>query len=658
MVRAGRPCRGADRRWLIAAVSLLCVAGLLAALPAAVPTAASQTVAAEPPPAKVGVPAYFWDTALWTRVLESGPATSDVVVSIDSGPGTARDEMWRDRRERIGLSGQKAIGFVPYAIAGTPQAAAAITGATASWFSWYDVDGIYLDGTPADCATIATVASVIATIRSQKPGARIVINSYTTPPTCIADLADAVVAFTGSATDFASWTPPTWIANRSASSIWMQIHSVPAAQIVAVSTLARTRNAGIVTVTTAGNGTYPWTTLPSATEWPQVVSAASGTSYTPISLAPPIVSAQTIASVNYFADTAAWARSRSLGAQARHVIVNPASGPGTDAVASVMTEVNAARAAGQQPLGYVHTLWGNRPVAEIIADATKYKTWYGITGVFLDEGAADCAHASHYQSITDQLRGAGFTAIVSNPGVSVPECYAFLDAIVTFEGSRSSYSTWEPLAWTRRYPASKFWHLVFDVSQSQLGQTVGAAKTKWTGTVFMTDDSIADGNPWDEYPSTPYLDTLLSSTSGLTRTPAPSAGGSGQAPVRGPAPAAAGSPTTTTVAPTPSPPDTTVAPAPPPPPAFIPVGETSGSTPSPVSSGSTATTAAPTASTPPTSTPPAALPAVAVPERLPAPSAPRVLGVQIAAAPVPGKMRTNKVLAVVRKAAATAPRVR
>jgi hypothetical protein len=319
------------------------------------------------------------------------------------------------------------------------------------------------------------------------------------------------------------------------------VYGVAPGDLATVATQARERNAAVVTITTAGTVGYPWSTLPEPAEWGQVLTAVTGTPFAPVPIAPPIVRTQQIASVNYFDDAAAWARSRALGPTARYVIVNPASGPGPVPIPQVATEVDAARAVGQQPLGYVHTLWGARSPAQVLDDARLYRSRYGIGAVFLDEAAHTCDAAPYYAALAATLRADGFTTIVLNPGQAVPECYAFADGIVTFEGSRADYPAWQPMAWMQRYPAERFWHLVNDVPAASIGAVVGASKTKWAGVVFTTDDAIGDGNPWDEYPQTPYLDAVRASVVAAPRTEAPSAGGSAP-PGRSPAPRSAALP--------------------------------------------------------------------------------------------------------------------
>jgi hypothetical protein len=515
-----------------------------------VPALVARADVGSAPPARAGVIGAFWDDALWDRVASGGAAVADTVMSIDSGPGGSADAGWLDRRERLRNAGQKALGFVSWASGGVARNPAAIAAEAATWRAWYGVDGYYLDGTPFTCDTAAAFASTVAGLRAAHPGARIVANSYTTPPACIADSVDTVVAFSGPASAFASWSPEAWTVGQPASRFWIQVWSVAPGDLTLTAQLARSRNAGTVTVTSAGSSGYPWASMAGPEEWTTVLTAVTGAPFTPARVGPPPVTSQQLASVNYFSVPAMWTRSRSLGTANRFVLVNPDSGPGAVRETWVQIEVDAARAAGQTPLGYVHTLWGARPSAQVLADARSYRTRYGITGVFLDESADTCTTAAWYQSVTQQLRSEGFDVVALNPGRPVPECYSFADGIVVYEGSLAGYASLRPQAWMQRVPASKFWHLLYEVPQSSIAQAVATSRSKWAGVLWFTDDSLTagDANPWSDYPSTAYLSELRSAAVATLRSAAPSAGGAAGAP-RAPAPGAP-NPSTIPVAPT------------------------------------------------------------------------------------------------------------
>jgi hypothetical protein len=118
------------------------------------------------------------------------------------------------------------------------------------------------------------------------------------------------------------------------------------------------------------------------------------------------------------------------------LVVNPASGPGAAPDAEYRRAISAAQGAGTRVLGYVPTAWGRRAAADVEADIDRYRAWYGVEGVFLDEAAADEGHLAYYRALADHARG----MVVLNPGVVPARGYFDIaDVVVTFEGALAEY---------------------------------------------------------------------------------------------------------------------------------------------------------------------------------------------------------------------------
>src|SRR5205085_1749312 len=110
------------------------------------------------------------DLGGWTRVFGAGSSASVVVINPDSGVGQQQYEHWVDVRARARVAGQKAIGYV-YTNGGA-RPPAAVAAEVQQYLAWYDVDGIFLDGTPGDCSGGATYVSTLATqIRNARANA-------------------------------------------------------------------------------------------------------------------------------------------------------------------------------------------------------------------------------------------------------------------------------------------------------------------------------------------------------------------------------------------------------------------------------------------------------------------------------------------------------
>lgn len=214
----------------------------------------------------------------------------------------------------------------------------------------------------------------------------------------------------------------------------------------------------------------------------------------------------------YFSSATAWNR---MAAAARRVpliaILNPNSGPGSQASTSYQKSVNSLRSAGGQAVGYVSTRYAARPTAEAEADVAAYYQWYALDGIFLDEmtNASDEPVLSYYASLTQRIHTQHpGSLVIANPGTQLPEVYRLrntADLWVTFE-SDQGYPAYRPDAWVAKYPAKQFAHLVYAIPAAQtMTNDVRLACERRAGWIYVTDDSGA--NPWDTLPT--YWDALV-----------------------------------------------------------------------------------------------------------------------------------------------------
>eukprot|EP00775_Hariotina_reticulata_P000268 gene268-474_t len=105
-------------------------------------------------------------------------------------------------------------------------------------------------------------------------------------------------------------------------------------------------------------------------------------------------------------------------------VINPASGPGTAVDANYLQTVNQLKVAKVLLLGYVYTKYGARSEADVKADIDRWRTLYGLTNIFLDEGSSSCDQLAYYQGIVAYIKSATPTAMVAlNWGVDGSECY-------------------------------------------------------------------------------------------------------------------------------------------------------------------------------------------------------------------------------------------
>ncbi len=192
-------------------------------------------------------------------------------------------------------------------------------------------------------------------------------------------------------------------------------------------------------------------------------------------------------------------------------IMNPGNGPGSASNSDYAAAVDELRAAGGRVIGYVYTCYGvnhctpevppTRSSSEVLADAQKYASWYGVDGVFLDEMATQPAALPFYQAVSDGLRAAhpGWQ-IVGNPGVApAPGYTALANTLMSFEGSYADFVNGSFLGGLTDAAATGA--IVHDVATvAQMQQVMGLARQHGLGAIYVTDGTIASGNPYLHLP--------------------------------------------------------------------------------------------------------------------------------------------------------------
>ena len=202
----------------------------------------------------------------------------------------------------------------------------------------------------------------------------------------------------------------------------------------------------------------------------------------------------------YFHPAVAEAHWRALadaGQAVRAVVFNVDGGPG---VVPELELTAVARRISVPLLGYVDCGFGDRPVDDVAADIVRYQAWYPTTGIFLDRVGSDRRHLTRCADVVTLARRHGATNVVLNHGVHPDPAYAAIaDALVTFEGPATAYSLVTPPEWVHRWPAEKFWHLVYDTPAGEVDDVLRRADVNHVGTLYITDRTGA--NPWDGLPT-------------------------------------------------------------------------------------------------------------------------------------------------------------
>jgi hypothetical protein len=197
---------------------------------------------------------------------------------------------------------------------------------------------------------------------------------------------------------------------------------------------------------------------------------------------------------------AAWTQVTSAAPTVALLVANTNSGPGASAQTEYTKAIATAHGAGQAIVGYVHTSYGSRPLAQVEAEVDSWYAFYpAIDGIFVDEGSSDTSTiALYYQPLHDYVKAkpSGPRTVIINPGTLVAEAFmATADVVVTFEDTYANYTngTYPPNPWwVATYPRWRFWHLVLSATTTaNMQNAVSIARQRNAGYVYVTDQGPA-----------------------------------------------------------------------------------------------------------------------------------------------------------------------
>ena len=184
-------------------------------------------------------------------------------------------------------------------------------------------------------------------------------------------------------------------------------------------------------------------------------------------------------------------------------IVDPHHGPGAQYDATYARNIEKLQAANVTVLGYVSTLWAGKPAGPVMEDIKKYKDWYDVDGIMLDEMISDPGFEGLYSSYTSYAKSLGMGQVIGNVGTNISPSYVdTVDSISTVEGDRAPPLSWLQ-GWQLNYDRSNFLYITY--SQSWTDPQYIAESTKYVGSLYMTDDTMPF--PYDDFPA--YFDEIV-----------------------------------------------------------------------------------------------------------------------------------------------------
>jgi Spherulation-specific family 4 len=210
---------------------------------------------------------------------------------------------------------------------------------------------------------------------------------------------------------------------------------------------------------------------------------------------------QTVAIPAYFYPGAYWTAAMAAEPGIGIMVANVNSGPGTSVDPNYSAAISQARAAGITVYGYVHTSYGQRSLATVEAEINAWKSFYGVTNIFLDEAATTSSTLSYYQTLTAYVHQSAGSETIINFGTIPPQSQMSAgDIAVTFEGSYSTYQSTVFPSWVSSFAPSRFYNIIYSVpGQTAMSQVMNEAAANHVGYVFATSDGLP--NPYDTLPA-------------------------------------------------------------------------------------------------------------------------------------------------------------
>lgn len=185
-------------------------------------------------------------------------------------------------------------------------------------------------------------------------------------------------------------------------------------------------------------------------------------------------------------------------------VINPGNGPENSRSPSIANYVDEMHDSRMQVLGYVSTFWASVPSETIKQDIDRYREYYDLDGIFLDEMSNEVEDVEHYREIVAYAKSVGMEYVVGNTGTDAAPAYVgVVDNIVISEGYGAP--TLSRLGgWHVEHPKENFSYVAY--SQNTIDSEFVATSSNFASYLYVTDDNFP--NPYDKLPS--HFDELLS----------------------------------------------------------------------------------------------------------------------------------------------------
>lgn len=212
----------------------------------------------------------------------------------------------------------------------------------------------------------------------------------------------------------------------------------------------------------------------------------------PVPSKPPVA----LAVVSYLRSLTDW--DKIIAAKPVIAMINPGNGPGTAPDSLYVGLVPRVLAAGINCLGYVHTRYAVRPIAEVKRDVDLHVQFYKVNGIFVDTTSNKLEHVPYYADLCAYIKSKGLKVCL-NPGTKCLEDHVRMaDWVMCVETEAVNYLASTRPAWEKLYPG-KLWHCIHTAAPAQLQSIYDKARRDGAGLLTVTDDVMP--NPYNTLPS-------------------------------------------------------------------------------------------------------------------------------------------------------------
>ena len=204
----------------------------------------------------------------------------------------------------------------------------------------------------------------------------------------------------------------------------------------------------------------------------------------------------------YFYPGAGWTRATTSKPPPSVMILDvTSSGAGSAPNRNYQAAVKRAQGAGITIMGYSSTDYTRRPAAAVEADVTRYRSWYHVSDIFLDEVSSDGGAAAYYQRLASYIHNANpGSTVMLNPGTYPDQRYMSIgDIVMVYENTYANYVKLRVPGWVRNYPAAKFANAIYATSGSELAAAISLSRQRNAGYIYVTGNSGA--NPYRALPA-------------------------------------------------------------------------------------------------------------------------------------------------------------